>query len=443
MSTNSDGEPGNAADAGHLNNSRCVGSSDCLQRWTALCGLLLLGATNPLWLPLASNEFPKIPLLGFAQTWPTLVDTGLAIVLIVCLGVITLLSRSPAAVKGLIVLTGLTLVMLDQQRLQPWMYQLIVFFTVFLIAQKEHALRGLRWLIISVYAYSAIGKLDFQFVHSVGRDFLDAGLGLFGATAEQWSPATVSCVVLMLPALELALAVGLALPKLRRFFAYSACLFHVGLIVIFSPWGLGHSWGVILWNLQFAVQAIVLFGGREGVMPESSESQRDQEKKSLGTNVAIGLISTCIVLPITERFGIWDHWPSWALYAPHSSRVQVLVAKTALDRLPDSLQTQLDNEAEPPATDVETLWVPVPLNAWCLSETMTPIYPQARFGFAVSRYLAEHLDSEFELRVRTLSVSNRLNGKRRSRDYEGKTQLSRGAEAFWLNTEPRRDSSME
>ena len=141
-------------------------------------------------------------------------------------------------------------------------------------------------------------------------------------------------------------------------------------------------------------------------------------------------------MPCTERFGIWDHWPSWALYAPHSSRVVVEVAAPSVRRLPADLVALINRPT--PEADEMPVWVSIPIDAWSLQSLDTPIYPQSRFQLGVAQQVASVVDSEFQLRVTVLGTASRFSGRRQSTILEGNLEIANAGGNYWFNTIPRR-----
>ncbi|MCA9131795.1 MAG: hypothetical protein KDA45_01515 [Planctomycetales bacterium] len=403
-----------------------------LRRWTALSAIALLVATWPLWT--LTSEFPAIPFLQQLCDVPPIVDRCLLGVLLLGLGLLTLAPERWARLSGLaVLLVGLALLALDQHRFQPWFYQLMLFMAVMLVGDRRFVWQWLQALVISIYFFSALGKLDYEFLHTVGQQFLAATVDLLGL-GQPPPAAAPSVAVAVLPLAELILACGLAVPSTRRWFGVVACLFHGLLIAILGPWGLDHSAGVLLWNAQFAVQAILLF-----VLPLRQPAPvpaHGRRTLGLGKMAAATVVGLAMLLPWVERFGYWDHWPSWALYAPHSSRAEVWIAQTAIDRLPASLQNAMAEDAGE-AEDEFALWVRLPIERWSLLATRTPIYPQSRFQLGVALALAQRVQSEFHLKVRLLSAANRLNGSRQVREFVGIKSLAEPQRWFWCNTRPR------
>jgi hypothetical protein len=286
----------------------------------------------------------------------------------------------------------------------------------------------MRWLLVSVYFYSAIGKLDFEFLHTVGQQMLAVVVKGVGLDIRSFPPGIRLAMVAAFPLLELATAVGLTWPKTRRIAGWVAIGVHLGLIVILGPFGLNHRLGVLVWNLQVAVQAYFLFVSEQTAEPDKSAFAWPQW-------IAYAMIGAAIALPSTERLGLWDHWPSWALYAPHSSRVYVEVAGPAIDRLPNDLRKLVKETPADP--DEIAIWLALPIDAWSLQALDTPIYPQARFQLGVAEKLAADMNAGFQIRVTVLGPASRFTGVRRTAVYHGVSEVSSASDRFWINSHPR------
>lgn len=391
-----------------------------LVRWCAVSVAFLMACTLRLWFPpLAGADFPSVPLWKLLCSLPPTLDWGLSALLL--LGWVALSCRRHWG-SVLIVSAGIGLILLNQHRLQPWHYQLTLFAGVFAFAPAREQVIWLRRLVISVYAYSAISKADYEFLHTVGPQFLQASASLSGLKLPT-SQNSLAVLAAGFPLVEFLIAAGLCGTSTRRWAGIGACLFHVGLLVILGPLGLNHSLGVVGWNIHFLVLAWLLF--------VSSNPEKNAVRiavKSHSPSWIWCLMLPVFVLPLFERFGYWDHWPSWAVYAPHTSRVETYVAVSATDRLPSSLQSLL------PESELGTLWVRIPAEQWSLNSLGVPIYPQARFQLGIANHLAQILDSQFEIRADVLGAASRWNGKRSEIRLEGLGQIQRAENLFWCNS---------
>jgi hypothetical protein len=406
-------------------------------RWTSFAAVALYAVTWPLWFPgFSDGDFPIVPLLSLLVGWPVWIDTLLSLLLIASwLGLFFRSGQREApALKATVIVVGLFLVLLNQHRLQPWHYQFLIIASLTFGQRSAANLGLLRVLVISIYAYSALSKFDFEFVHTVGQQFLGELLGVLRVEPS----GGLWYLVWLIPSCELLLALLLCFRRTRPVGGILACLQHLTLLFVLGPWGLDHSWGVLLWNVYSAGLVWLLFVRPESAMDRNLEIAAEEQTPRQNLRVeqrlmqpASWLLAVVVLMPLGERLGFWDHWPSWSLYAPHSSRVEAYVARTVVDRLPTPLSNLIMDAEE------DQLWVRVPLGDWSLQSLGAPIYPQGRFQAGVVRHLAESLDSEFEIRATLLGPAGRVDGKRETRQREGSRDIQKFQKAFWFNTEPR------
>lgn len=412
--------------AKHLN------ASEQLSRWTAISSFALIAATWRLWTP--QTLYPQVPAFEFLCNAPHWLDwIGLSGTLVGLVLLALNSGRRFVQCGCATTLVSLTLLFsLDQHRFQPWAYELWLFCAIWLGCRDPLRMKLMRWLLISIYFYSAVGKLDFEFMHTVGQQMLGAVVGGLGIDPKDLSPGFRLAVAATFPFCELIVALGLAFPKTRRLAGWLAIAVHLGLIVILGPLGLNHRLGVLCWNAQVAVQAYWLFVFNQ---PEVDAAKSLKQAFAWPMWSAMTLVAAAIALPSTERFGLWDHWPSWALYAPHSSRVHLEIAAPAVGRLPEDLRKLVQ------ASDPEefVLWLTVPIDAWSLEALNTPIYPQARFQLGVAEKVASTIGTGDQVRITMLGTASRFTGKRSASVLVGLPQLTNSRQNFWLNHHPRNE----
>ncbi len=413
-----------------------------LQRWTAIGSFALVSATWRLWTP--QTVFPQVPAFEILCKTPAWIDWICLASLLAGLSLLAVGRPGRWETCGsLLVLVSLSvLICLDQHRFQPWAYQLWLFNVIWLSCVSRWRFRLMSWLTVSIYFYSALGKLDFEFLHSVGLQMLRALFRILGLDVGLFPPSMQTIMVAAFPSVELLVAIGLAKRRTRRIAGGFAIGLHLMLIVVLGPLGLDHRLGVLIWNLLFAVQAYYLF-----VMPKIAQKDNAFAEQGNAPNVSVWrerfgkvvcstLMAVLMVMPLTERFGIWDHWPSWALYAPHSSRIQVDVAAGNISRLPRELAALIPRPTSEADADLD--WVKVPMDAWSLQTLGAPIYPQARFQLGVARHVAKEVDAEFQVRVTILGTANRFTGLRTWNTLATSMEIAESYVAdYWLNSKPR------
>ncbi len=377
----------------------------------ALFALALIAATWKLWTP--QTDFPQIPFFRALVDTPGFVDwvllAGVIVSLLLCL------HRSSERVRRVsqfsFALFMIGLILLNQHRLQPWAYQFIVFALILAMAKPKNAICWMQWIVASIYIYSAVSKFDYQFVHTVGNQMLTTIAGLLGQDAGRWSETTRQRLVLAMPIGELLVGLGLLLPKTRKFAVVMAVGLHSVLLATLLK--LGHSPGVICWNLYFICQAILLFSIRLPVTPKQAQSSDNMSPARYPFDIfAATLTGFVLLFPLTQPLGICDHWVAWEVYSPRTSRAATIVVQ----------------DSETPLSQ-DTL-------AWSEMAMFVPVYPQARFQLAVA--MADLEDHSVNYSVQFKGVADRWDGTRKTETLTGSDQMKMRASKFWLNTAPRK-----
>jgi hypothetical protein len=378
--------------------------------------LLLVGVTYSLWFPIGpGSDYPAVSLLSVKNP----IASGTAIVLIFALIAVIVAPKKLCWSWWLVAASLLVSFLIDQHRLQPWAYQTAIYACVFASLPPAIARSWLIALAASVYIYSAAGKFDYQFAHTVGQDFLNTALAPFGGIPADWDLSMRAKIALAFPTIELAAGLGLLIPATRKFAAPIVILMHVSLLAMLGPGGLGHSTGVLIWNMALIAQVYFLI---IAAVPE----QRAGDSHSLFAILSRGLLIIALLAPLTERWGYWDHWTSWALYSPHNSRVDVEVHASAVTQFPESLQAFVETD-----TDGDQ-WHRLRTGAWSLEIRKVPIYPQARYQLALAHSLASRYELKDAIRLSQRSLSNRWTGRRQELQWLGQKELDQALNQFWL-----------
>ena len=315
-------------------------------------------------------------------------------------------------------------VMLDQLRFQVWAWELF-WFTLFLnLASPRIALRCCRVLVIGIYFYSAVSKLDAGFVQTQGPWLWQGMQRAWGFQAQAWGQASPTGMLLF-PVGELLVAIALCFRRARLGGIAGSWVMHLGLLLALGPWGWDQRPGVLLWNGFFLVSVPLLFWPRP-VMPERVAWRSLFPGERFCVAAVIGLS----VWPALSVFGLCDHWPAWEVYSSRPEVVRIQIADEQVARLPPSLQKHV-GPAEPLSP-----WRPISIDQWSFEQRHCPTYPQGRYRLAVAR----HLETNYgvDLRVTEQSTPDRWTGKRQSREIESlATECDR---RFWFNTVARNNA---
>ncbi len=350
--------------------------------------LALVAVTWKLWTP--QDVFPRVPLFRWAPPdWWDWASLALIIA-----GGIGLLIRPPRHVRtfAATLAFGLAIAFVcDQHRLQPWAWQFFILALLVALADDALLWNGWQWLTISIYFYSALSKFDARFLHFIGTAFAETALGGYVTGATLY--VINYYIVWLFPLGELTIAILLANPRSRKWGMWAAIGMHGFLLQILGPFGLNHSYGVLIWNVVFIVQAAILFVPRD--LPWSRETlaidvRSTQPLRFRGRNRWARLLLTVVLLwPATYPFGLCDAWLGWAVY------VEPFPAGWL-----DTIEFTRAHEAESQRIFDEGPDKDVSISRWSLRELNAPVYPHLRSTVAAALELSEHYNtSDIGLRI--------------------------------------------
>jgi hypothetical protein len=387
-----------------------------MRRLMSAGGVVLFVVTWKLWTP--QTDFPQIPFSGLLVGVPGWFDW----VALTCIGG-GLLGIGACREQTLLriaifvfVVAAVCSVALNQHRLQPWVFLLLIHSAYLLTLRDRDAIAWTRWTIGSVYIFSAVSKLDYQFVFTVGKQMLGTLSGFAGWDVGDLSNSWMVALVLLLPLSELLVGVLLLIPKTRMAAGGLAMVLHLTLLVVLGPLGLDHQLGVLVWNLFFVFQAWLLFVCRP---VQSLDEGTAGEKRGRGLGRAFGVLviampATCLLLPQVELPVRADHWVAWEVYAPRSSRAEVERGGQGRKRS---------------------------LGELSLKQLGVPVYPQARFQAACLVSLGSTGESgRFEFRRQPILISktsDRMTGGRQTERLDSEMAWQRYVRRHWLNLQPR------
>ncbi len=405
-----------------------------LARWWAVAGLSLFAATWKLWTP--QTEFPQVPLFGWAGSLPRFVDWLAFGVLLVSLARVVWNADSRRGWLAFVIALSV-LIILDQHRLQPWAWQLLLMAICWSSADvgqvfnlpgrfKDGQFENLPHVLLtlSIYFWSAMSKFDAGFYASHGQTLVEALFQSASINAAGWPASVKWWLAFSLPLGELLVAAGLCWPHTRRVALVAATALHVGLILALGPTGLGHRPGVLLWNVAFIGHDWLLFGARPSgaskITRSVSAGVTSPTFVTSSLTLRVTFIGFACVWPITARWGLCDHWLAWSVYSTRIERVSVTLTDEGVRRLPESARRLVvDSE----------LW----LDRWSLTALDVPVYPQLRFQLGVVEGLRQRCgaDNVVEVNVRHSfqdgGIFERLSVE----------QIDERRREFWINTQPR------
>jgi hypothetical protein len=390
--------------------------------------LLLIAVTWKLWLP--QNVYPQVPLIRIGLGFPSWLQWAGLLALLASLGALTVEgasgSRRQRLFAGLFLVGFALLVITDQHRLQPWAYQLALVAVLLVWGRPPVCFAYLRLLLVTILVYSAIGKLDYTFMHTIGPEMAAEILGWVGREAP---PDDRTLFAFAFPIGELIVAIGIVVPATSRLATTAAIIMHLLLIAVLGPWGLGHRLGVLVWNALFIGLWILLYPNVSAHRGETIETSSTAASPRSTPVVSVCFLAAWL-FPLMEPFGGYDHWLSWGLYSPRNSRVTLHVHQTVVPAAGDN--DVLDYLS---AVDEEG-WRRVEIERWSLDVLHVPIYPQDRFQWGVVFAVVDELELE-RFRIDVYSMADRMDGKRTMRRATSRSQLDDPQWRWRLNSRPK------
>ena len=423
-----------------------------LTRLLAIGQLALVAATWKLWTP--QDVFPQVPLIRAACDCPGWTDWFCLGFLVTSSVVMLIAGRRVCASRLASIGMAVSLAgffILDQHRLQPWAWQFFLLSVLLSLADDAIARRGWMWLVISIYFWSAVSKLDHTFCHVQGPALLSGlkqAMGLRGIPnhwTEMIDIAGAFCFALG----ELGVALLLASPRTRWLGLWIATIMHVTLLVALGPLGLNHSNGVLLWNVFFIGQDWLLFRTvRKRQVTDATLTggtwwrrlwSRFEWPGTFRDRSALAVIMAAMVWPLLEPVGLCDHWLAWAVYSGRPGHVDIMTTESHLRRLPLGADRTLYLPLGEMLHPIELAYLKV--GDWSLKELGAPNYPQHRFQVGVAWFLFDR----FQLRGAILLYEPRNRwtgelGRSKTAEFSASSvgELEILEKTFFWNSRPRR-----
>jgi uncharacterized membrane protein YphA (DoxX/SURF4 family) len=393
----------------------------------AAATLVMVGLSWPLWIDL--TEFPAVPFVRWFPDYPRRLSW---------LGLLALAGGLLSAMSDRIGRGGLVfsiavlvwLVLGDQLRLQPWVYQYLVMGTILATLPPRSALAFSRLYLASMYLHSGLSKLDAPFISEMGPLLMQTLGRILPFDPRRLIPPGRESLVLVLPVFEIVVSI-LLLIRWTRFVGYlGLVLIHAALLLILGPWGLGHSTIVLVWNVALAVEEFFVFWPIGEVEP--GRMVWSWREKLIGVPFALVLLG-----PFLERLGVFDSWPSHALYASHCERSDIVIQGETFFSLPGPLRI-----AAVPRHWLKDTWDLSPIQ-WSRAVRGVPVYPQARYVNGLAEWVARRVEGNdsggvgASVRVNHSLRPDLATGQRGSLGAKGMESIRDEGGRFWFNAHPR------
>ena len=403
-------------------------------------------ATAPLWFSSHGTGdafefgFPAIPLFESSGDAKGILtgNIGALILLnsVLLIGFLITKLRSATFVAGIVLLISMLIsVVFNQHCFLPWVYQSMLILLGTLALKQRDSFRFYRILLVSIYLFSAFSKFDYQFVHSTGLVMFKTLASIIGMDPTAWPETLQSICVLSFPTFEGLVGLGLLFKATRFVAMWGGIVMHLSLLLILGPWGLDNAASVLVWNMLFMVQLVLLYWPvrdlslAEWKVPEQDPS--DLKTNKTGKSIVFQvMVVGLFLIPVLEKLNAVDHWPAWCLYGPRASRCKLFISEWKAEQLPNEFRKYL---REDKSSDFQVM-KEFDMAAWSIDSKNVPIYPQDRFQVGVARFLVKKLELERAFKIEIHSTSDWWTGRRKITKLTELSDVEAYAnKAFWLN----------
>lgn len=316
---------------------------------------------------LTSRTYPRAPVL---EGWPLLsapLDLMALGVLLAALGGAALAPRPrwwAAAATGL----ALILAADDQSRWQPWFFQYVAMLAALAAARDAgDTLAAWRAVLVGLYLWSGIQKLNATFMTHLFPWLVEP---LAGSVLPSGLHRLLLSGWIVVPVMEIAVAVGLVVPRLRNAAVVGAIATHVAVLGLLGPLGHGTNAVVWPWNAALAALSALLFWNAG-----HARALDVLVPRRLGAHAAALVLFG--LLPALSFAGRWDAYLSGALYSGNVKAAALSVTDAVVARLPEPARRHVVKNRM--GANVLDVW------EWSMGELAVPSYPEDRIFRAVAR----------------------------------------------------------
>lgn len=255
--------------------------------------LLMVICSYKLWSSIGRN-FYKTPLVPIESYYS--VDIVLFVFLLISLLSIVLKQSRKLLFVVLCIFT--IFILLDIHRLQIWVYQAMLIFSVPLLAKEEKQRVRLFTIVLGgTYLWAGLHKINWA--------FLDVVYPWFMGTYTFTKPLVSLKFLAIIPIItEISLGVLVLLSgRFMKYAFYLSVIFHAGILFFLGPWGSGWNFIVYPWNILSPVLVWCLYKGQT------------VEKETFKISPVLSFyVLLCLFLPALYLFNLYPGNLSFGLY---------------------------------------------------------------------------------------------------------------------------------
>lgn len=328
-----------------------------------------------LWI--SARFFPLTPVLNIFPPIPYPFDWILPLVLLALLAAIVLFSKPKYYVWAAVAVVAV-LAFLDQQRIQPWVFQyafmlaaLGLFSWRFDDSDGRNATLNISRLIVaSIYFWSGLQKLNVEFI-------TDVFPWMISPITRHFPNSTMPAFYVfsaLVPFIEMGIGIGLLSRRFRNIAIGLALAMCALVLSTIGPFG--HNWNSVVWpwNITMVLLVFILFA-KTNTVP-----LREILWVKNGAFHKIVLL-VFGAMPLFYFFNIWDSYPSWSLYSGTTNDLDIYLSDKTKALLPAHIQkvVEVDEKGRSYIT----------ISEWSIAELNVPPYPETRIYRNVARQVCK------------------------------------------------------
>lgn len=211
---------------------------------------------------------------------------------------------------------------LDTVRLQPWefTYMCIILIIIINFHRPKNILLLVHIFLVSIYLFSGLHKLNREFLSSVWMNMIL--VDFFGFSIDVILRYKLFFAGLIIPVIELLLAVLLFACKSKRKISYLLILIHSGILIFLGPFGLKYNSIVWIWNLALIFILLIVY-----IKPIESVNKNFYK-------LNFYWLILWFVMPVFSFFGSWYQYFSSNLYSGRGYQMYICFSEKEEDLKP-------------------------------------------------------------------------------------------------------------
>ncbi|KUJ50168.1 hypothetical protein AR685_16075 [Chryseobacterium sp. JAH] len=260
------------------------------------------------------REYPVIPPFDFLKQVPADFHLTLFCLSLINLLLVVFFRRKKWMLISLFLLEFFSCA-LDTVRWQPWqyMYMCMLLLIILNFSKPKNIVFLFHLFLVGMYLFSGLHKLNRDFLYTFWMNTVLQEF--FGLSLKNILKFKLFFFGLLIPVIEIGLAVLLLVVKSKRIISYFLIAIHISILIIIGPAGLGYNSVVWFWNLALIFILLILY---------------TSPVKYIGTKLMLKQFY-CVVLwflmPVLSFFGLWYQYFSFNLYSGKGYQMYVCVNK--------------------------------------------------------------------------------------------------------------------